>query len=249
MNEVGEHDFSLPEGHDGIFVDEGSWESMIQNPQYLAKNKADEISYTWDRLIEHIIKYGDGYDLSGENQVAIAEQEPAMRLMASESRLRRRQLGHALIDLLEKSNSGGGTRLVYSNDFPDIAYLFLVLPPLANQSYEEYRNHRKALLLAYCKVAKIVTKKVKNIVGIATEPLRTRGASEDLISVDVSEWTEDMEQEARMLQKNFGLFLDTNIQRSEGRTQEYPEVAQVVRPNGKHIPLNRRQRRALQRKE
>jgi hypothetical protein len=248
-NEAGEHDFNLPKGHDGIFLDEGSWERMIQNPQYIAKKEADRISYSWDQLIEHFIEYGYGYDLSGKMQLPITEQEPALRLMASESRLRRRQLGHALISLIEIAKSEGRTRLVYSNDFPDIAYLFLVLPQHINQCYEEYRERRKFLLLAYCKVAKLVAPKAKYIVGIAMEPSGTRGGTEELIALEVDDWTPEMEQEAKTLQQEGSLLLEKNIQRFEGRTQEYPEVPQVLRPNDNHIRLNRRQRRALRRKK
>jgi hypothetical protein len=127
--------------------------------------------------------------------------------------------------------------------------LFLILPPIANQSYEDYRERRKNMLLAYCKVAKLKTSSAKNIVGVAMEPPGTHGGSEDLITLEVDEWTSEMEQEARLLQKECSLFLEENIQRFEGRTEEYPEVPMAIRPTGNHFPLNRRQRRALRRKK
>jgi hypothetical protein len=224
MNEAGEHDFNLPTGHDRVYLDEGSWENMIQHPQYLAKKEADRISYVWDRLIEHFIESGYGIDPNGDYQMPISEQEPALRLMASESRLRRRQLGQSLVEFLEKSQEGKRARLVYSNDFPDIAYVFFVFPPFPDQTYEQYRELRRAILLAYCKVAKLIIQKAKNIVGIAMEPMGTGGGSEDLIALEVEEWTQEMEEEAKMLQKEGGLFLDSNIQKSEGRIEEYPQA-------------------------
>jgi hypothetical protein len=249
MNDAGEHDFNLPDGYTFIHLDEGFWEDMVQNPQYLAKKKADQISYVWDRLIEHFIEYGYGCDFPDKNEVPITEQEPAMRLMAAESRLRRRQLGHSLIDFLEKSQKERRARLVYSNDFRDIAYVFLTLPIPQNQQYGEYREQRVAMLLAYCKVAKLRAPSAKNIVGIGLEPAGTGGGSEDLITLEVGNWTTEMEHEAKMLQNEGKLFLDSNIRRSEGRTKEYPDVPQAVNPNGSTIRLNRRQRRALRRKK
>ena len=47
----------LPDGsdnYDGISLDEGFWEDMRVNPQYVARKKADEVSYVWDQLIEKI---------------------------------------------------------------------------------------------------------------------------------------------------------------------------------------------------
>lgn len=247
LNKDGEHDFDLPDDLDGISLDEGFWEDMIQNPQYRAKKEADRVSYAWDRLIEHFIKYGSGYDLYGENQGPMVEQEPALRVMASEPRIRRRQLGHALVNLMEIGREGKGrTRLFYSNDFPDVAYLFLILPPLRDESYERYHDQRRSMLLAYCKVAKLLAKDAKYIVGIATEPLDTKGATEDLVALDVNEWTPEMQNEAEGLQKEFSLFLDTNIQKTEGRVKEYPDLPEGAARPSYNRPLNRRQRRALE---
>jgi hypothetical protein len=247
LNKNGEHDFGLPEDQDVLSLDEGFWEEMVHNPQYRAKKEADRVSYAWDRLIEHFIEYGSGYDFYGENQVPLAEQEPALRVMASEPRIRRRQLGHALVNLMEIGREGKGrTRLFHSNDLPDVAYLFLILPPLRDESYDRYRDQRRAMLLAYCKVAKLLAKNAKYIVGIATEPLRTKGATEDLVVFDVNEWTPEMQSEAEGLQKEFSLFLDTNIQKTEGRVQEYPDVLEGAARPSYNRPLNRRQRRALE---
>lgn len=224
LNQASEHDFNLPKEYDCILLDEGSWESMINNEQYLRKKQEDQISYTWDRLIEYFIKYGRGYEVSGNDKVSISEIEQALRLMASEPRLRRRQLGYTILNLLEKSKSEGRTRLLYSNDFPDIAYLFLIFPQLSNQPYNEYLKIRREILLAYCKVAKLITPSIKNIIGIATEPLNKVGASEDLIALELNEWTPEMEEEARILQRKYNLLVYDNIERVEFRTPEYPEV-------------------------
>ena len=118
----GEHDFVIPgEGEpDLVSFDESFWGSMVSNPQYLAKKKADRISYTWARLVEHFIHSAGVFDKSG-NRIVTEHQEleRGLRVMASEPRIRRRQLARSLIDLMEKSVDGRrATRLVYSNDFP-----------------------------------------------------------------------------------------------------------------------------------
>ena len=102
------------------------------------------------------------------------------------------------------------------------------------------------MLVAYCKVTKLLAKDAKYIVGIATEPLGTKGATEDFVALEVNEWTPEMQTEAEWLQKKFSLFLNTNIQKTEGRIQEYPDLPEVAKGPNHNRPLNRRQRRALQ---
>lgn len=62
QNAAGEHDIPLSkdsENATGISIGEGFWEDLKTNPQYLAKQEADRISYVWDELIEKFIKLGD----------------------------------------------------------------------------------------------------------------------------------------------------------------------------------------------
>jgi hypothetical protein len=227
VNESGEHDFVFPdntENMDVIHCDEGFWENMVDNPQYIAKKQADRKSYIWDQLIEQFIKYGKGYDFNTKNEIPITEQEPALRLMASEPRLRRRYLAEKLLDRMKNCpKERGATSLGYSSDFPNVAYLFLILPPMEGQPYEDYRKLRMAMLMDYCKVAKLLVKDAVHIMGIATEPLGSEATSEDFIVLDTSKWTHEMQQEAETLQKKFSLFLEDNISRSEGHTKEYPD--------------------------
>ena len=130
LNQDGEHDFVLPGKSNADFIsfDESFWESMVHNPQYIRKKEADRISYVWDSLIERFAKYGGIYDESGSRYQDISMLEQGLRIMASEPRIRRRQLADALGNLLENTPEGkGATRVVYSNDFPANAYVFLIL--------------------------------------------------------------------------------------------------------------------------
>ena len=221
INSDGEHDFILPgEGlPDMVVLDESFWDSMIQNPQYIAKKKADEISYKWDNLIEHFIKYGRGYE-----RQTLAELERALRFMASERRIDRRRLAHALVNFVKCTPKGkGATRLAYSNDCPERAYLFLILPPLERQEYQQYREYRKGLLLAYCKVAKLMCPKANYVIGFATA-VGTEWASEDLLALDVRDWTPERQEEAEILQREGSLLLKKNIKKSEMRVIEWPDL-------------------------
>jgi hypothetical protein len=254
LNTAGEHDIVLPfdaEKADTIMFDEGFWEDMIRDPQYAAKKKADRESYAWDRLIEQFIKHASPRTIGTEVDVGPSYMERALRIMAAEPRLRRRQLGHALIDAIQKSVGSRLTRLVASNDYPDTVYMFLVLPNKEGLPYDEYRKYRVALLLAYCKVAKLQAPRAKHVVGIAVDspdPER-KGGSEDLIYLDISDWTTANETEARMIQKEFGLMRDENVRLQQGSDKEYPDRKKpeslMMKPAVAPMPVNRAQRRAL----
>lgn len=229
INSNSEHDFVLPDADgeepDFVSLDESFWDSMVQNPQYIAKKQADRISYAWDRLIEHFIKYGGIYDETGHRNQTPTDLEWGLRFMASEPRIRRRQLAYALVNLLENTPQGKrATRVVYSNDFPDRVYVFLILPQLDSETYKEYRQNRNAMLMAYCKVAKLRCHAASYIIGLATENYGAKDASEDLAVLDVREWTDEMQEEAEYIRKEAALLLDENVSVTEGRDQEYPDL-------------------------
>lgn len=252
MNNHGEHDFVLPvsgsEDVDFVALDESFWQEMVDNPQYHAKKKADKISYAWDRLIEHFAELGARYNEDSERLDSNSELEHDLRHMAAESRLRRRQLALAFVDLLEKTAVGKrAVRVVYSNDRPEKAYVFLVLPTEDGKPYEEYREQRRAMLSAYCHVAKLKCNHASHIIGIATENYRAERASEDMIVLDVTEWTQERQNEASALQEEYGLLLDENVKMSSGTTLEYPNPLQHSRERAsptKGAKAARKKRRA-----
>lgn len=241
MDGQGRHNFyDVPDDINGVYIEEGYWEDYIQNPQYLAKKKADEVSYAWDRLIEHLAKHaevGEGDD----RRYDLGEMEPVLRALASETRLARRQLSRQLLDALSQKVPPGSRflRVGFSPLNPDIAYVFLVLPcPHHITEYEEYREARRSILLACCKVARLRVTAAKQIVGIATEPRGTHGASEDALLIDYEEnpWDEDQEAEALELQEQLGVLLEENVRRNEVHDEEYPEVD----PDLSHLPPAKR---------
>lgn len=256
LNAEGDHDIVLPHDAmtaDGIMFDEGFWEDMVRDPRYAAKKQADQVSYAWDSLIEQFIKYASPRTVGIEIDIGTGPSymERALRIMAGEPRLRRRQLGDALIDAIKTSGGKRLARFVASNDYPDNVYIFLVLTNKEKVPYHEYRQHRVALLWAYCKVSKLRAPHAKHVVGIAVDspdPERP-GGSEDLVYLDVHDWTADHEAEARNLQQELGLLRDDNMRFQSSNMVEYPAAnaaepykAAAPKPS---TPLNRAQRRAL----
>lgn len=229
LDALGRHNFvDIPDDISHVWIDEGHWEDFIRNPKYLAKKKADEISYAWDRLIEHFISSGEvGFE--GDRRRDVATMEPALRVLASESRLARRQLAAQLINALSREVPPGSRflRVGFSKQNMETTYVFLVLPrPPHIKTYAEYRDARRAILIACCKVAHLQMKSSRRVIGIATEPSGTSGSSEDLLLLDFDSnpWDADQEAEARMLQQNLGILLDGQARYYELHDNEYPDL-------------------------
>ena len=249
LNSENEHCFGeIPEDIEGVFFDEGSWEEFIQSDEYKSKKEADKQSYIWDELIEHFIEMHNKTGIYGD-QITLQDIEPALRILAMEPRIRRRMLAPKLIEVLQKDTKPGNrfARLGMSNSDPDVAYVFLSFPrPDYVKTYEEYREYRAAILAAYCRVAKLRATEAKFIVGIASEPIGSKGFSGHLVylKVDEENWGAEEESEARTLQKEGGLFLDENVNQYNTTDNEYP-VATYSGDDSNRSNLNRAQRRAI----
>ena len=102
----GEHDFVLPPTVDVLQFDH-LYRGMRDNDQYIAKKSADEISYLIDQLIEHVSSNADNRALIDGNELPIGDIEKALRMLAAESRLSRRHLARALVDLLSSASARG----------------------------------------------------------------------------------------------------------------------------------------------
>ena len=232
LDDSGNHNFTgLPEDVDIVFIDEGHWEEFIRSPQYLAKKSADKPSYAWDHLIEHLTFRGE-VGLGEDARRNLYEMEPALRALASESRLARRQLAQQLLEAIQKEVPPGQRflRMGHTRQSPETAYVFLILPhPPFVKTYAEYREGRRAMLLASCKVARLRAPSAHKIVGIATEPAGTGGASEDLVWLDVHDepWGAEEQDEAQNLQREAGILLDENVLVHEKHDNEYPEPSIV----------------------
>jgi hypothetical protein len=231
MNDHGEHDFGVPPGSLGIAVEEGAWANFVKHPQRLSQISADEVSYTWDALIEtftHHILAGTQYHTTHRS---IGDNERGLRFMAREPRTRRRMLAEALYGLLRKTphKNVRATRIVASTGPQEPYYVFLLLPYHPDVSDEQYRQTRERMLEACCIITKLVKPDAKDIVGIATETWGTDGRSEDFLYLDAREWGEQEDEEARRLQEETGLL--QNLTMSEGKVYEYPLLEASTRQN------------------
>lgn len=224
INEEGEHDFVVSPDINSLVLEEGHWEHFQQRPERRAQLKADEISYAWDSLIERFNSHtlnGTQYWTSHDG---VEYSEKILRFMARESRFRRRMLARGIADLMLNTPDGTDrTRYFYPHKAGLPYYVFIAFPKPKNVSDEKYREIRRGLLEAKCMVLKVKFPDAMDIVGIASEPIRKgKGSSEDVMYLDASQWSKEMQEEAEHLQEEFGIMKKVKMHNIHER--EYPDI-------------------------
>jgi hypothetical protein len=226
LNKNGEHDFVVPGGYDALSFTEGLWEAFVGNPQRKAQIEADQVSYMWDRLIEtfahHLLAGTQCFGTGG-----ISEQEVILRVMAREPRTRRRFLSNELKEKLQDTPADQrAARIVLGRKPNEPFYVFLLFPREAGPSYDEYREIRRTLLVAYCAVVRLRNPTALDIVGIATESGAPAKRTEDAIYFDGRHWSRSEAEHAKQMQDEFGILKDVKYR--AGTEHEYPMGPNLV---------------------
>jgi hypothetical protein len=255
------HDFVPPDDKgwaegDVVGIFGGEYDRLMCHPSYLAKKKADEASYVWDRLVNEFtsnILAGTSVVVAGEEPNA-ARAEVALRSMALETRVDRRLLGQCVADALiraERQKHDRFCRVLMPGPRSaerDVVYVLLILAYPAHLEleggYEQYRTARVHMLHAYCLDALFKNRKMKRAVGIAIDASSRvtgrKGGSEDILALEVNEWTPDLEEDLRQAREKFDIMRPERIKRGATSVEEYPTPLKASFPPG----LNRKQRRA-----
>ena len=224
IDENEQHAFVVPPDARGLLVLEGQWEGFSRHPQRRAQIEANEVSYTWDALIEQFNKHIIGRTQYHTSHDSVRVSEKIVRLLARESRTRRRLLATGLLEVVadELPEWGRRSRHLPPSQPGDTCYVFLTLWHPPSVSYEDFREVRRKLLEAYCMVLKTMYPEAEDIVGIATEDRTAVSRSEDAIYLDASHWDDDLQSEALSLREEFDIMRE--VKRTDFRVQEYPDV-------------------------
>lgn len=256
----GNQSFDLPmrAPDQALSIVNGLYSSFQKRPEYRARKLADSISYTWDKLItqfsDHVLA-GTSVEIMNELSTA-AMAEPALRFMAAETRVRRRALSQAFLDALSKSqelNRDRYARVVLPTEgtLPNVAYVFLILryPSFLDEKggYDQYRRVRATMLETYGYAVLQDHRSIETVVGIALDghehEAESKGGSEDLMALQVSEWNDELE--AKIRQKR----ADLDILKPGGQIYFGLSVQQFPSPTTVPMKETRQQRRARERRE
>ncbi|MEQ9399904.1 MAG: SEC-C metal-binding domain-containing protein [Longimicrobiales bacterium] len=236
LDPSGRHSFGIPPKFDGALIEEGAWLGVLSNPQWAAKRAADRISYLWDEIIEKFTHFATRGESEFANYVDLGDFERGIRFMARESRMKRRLLSEALVGVMKKPKEGleRATRVMFPIETGDPFYVFLALRRPPSIGLEKYRTGRRALLEALVMAVRARWPEATDIVGLATEPINSRERSEDLLYLDGSEWSPELQLEAEDTAANLGLL--TKLRLRQGHDKEFPDL-----PGGAPEPLRNKQ--------
>lgn len=231
------HGFDFPPG--ALAIAEGHWLRFINSRERELQVQHDEISYSWDRLIDHFGKHALTATQYLTSPGGFPASELLLRFMAREPRLRRRMLAQALLELLHRTSSDQrALRVVLPVRPGDPYYVFLLFPLRKKLSHDENRALRGWFLTNAIRVTKLRFPDALDILGIATESGRNNaGRSEDSVYFDARKWTAEDEAEAKAIQETEQILV--NSQMSHSRVDEYP-CADVPERLAAPIPKNPR---------
>lgn len=212
LDENNEHDFVLPEkDFNGVTISEGFWDDFVNSPERKSQIEANQISYSWDALIEtfnkHILNDTQYY----AQPYGATNQEQSIKFLARENRTRRRMLAKSLHEILLKTPPTElGARIMAPSHKGDPYYVFVLLPHQDGVSEDEYREMRRVVLRSYCMVTKYKFPDAEDILGFATESGRREYGSEDLLYLDARVWTEEDQKIAEEFHNDVGLLKKIN---------------------------------------
>jgi SEC-C motif-containing protein len=207
INDQGEFDFPTPPDKDRLIcIPEGEWATLVGSEEWRVLQLANQVSYGWDRLIEFFSQFILDGTSAAFPEHPFSKQELAVRALARENRLNRRNLATALRDFVETPRSDHlAVRIVEPPLVGSPFYVFLTMKRDNFSNYDEYRTTRRATMSAYCSVLKLKYPDAKEVVVIGSEP---RGqyevTSADILMSDVSEFGPEQIANARELQAKTG---------------------------------------------
>ncbi len=181
---------------------EGIWEPMIKREDYLARNRELESSYAWDHLIEYYVDdlLTDGLFDMFRNEVT--QNELALVAMALQPRGHRADLADAFLKFLQPETAHVAARVLVADN--ETAFVF------TTGNHDDRENRSRELFLR-CFVVRGRCKRVKTVVGIATDRPQAgkRGHSTDIVYLYMPSWDQTEDAKVQGIQGDLGYFKDT----------------------------------------
>ena len=217
---------------DLINFDSSFFENLQRNTKYLAKKEADKLSYFWDDLVEKFIRLGDHKLVRPDIVQSLDHMEEGLRIVASESRFRRRILAEAFEQLaIKAARTPGSTifRTVLSEQGEELIYVFLIIARREGEPYDAYRHRRSFMLSSYCMCAKLKFEHATTFVGLGFDhPVKNyEGGSEDLMVLRPPPLTEGDRVRLNALRQELGILSDT-VTMQRYHATEYPPNDNVL---------------------
>ena len=216
------------EGINFIMIGEGEWHDFVKTGPYQRRKAENEISYTWDRLLQKTGRNALNGTLGGDG--GIFQRKSAIYEMAKEPRMARRALSEMMANSIQNfpDNAKGIVRNLsfLPSFFPESGYVFLQLYHDNPGDYDtEYRPLRRKILEFACGAAKLKFPRLKKVIGIAIDaPKYSSMNSEDFILLECEKWSGDDQTYYEEANKELRFFQTDALKQYRKRVTEFPRA-------------------------
>lgn len=182
-----------------LLVDDTIYKGFVDSEDYKILQESFKTSYFWDNLIEHFtadLLTKGMFDYSTKapttNQLALVE-------MALQTRSHRANLAEKFIEFLQQPELNVASRVMLA--YRNTAFVFLI-------GASSDREARVRELGMRCLVVRGRLPDVKVVVGISRDRPGSSevGYSSDIAYVNIPEWTNELEEQVKRIQKDLGYF-------------------------------------------
>jgi len=221
VDDDGNHAFVFG-GDERVILGEGFYSRLVGSDEYARRKEADEISYLWDGLIEHVAQNAMAGALVVGAEQPLAAHEEGLRIMAAEPRVARRGLAKCVRTVGTYRLDQTMFARFIEGDADRPGYLLMRLNNEV-EDYDVYRRTRLNMLEAYTLVTKDRHRDTREIVSIGFDRLDSDDQSVDMLYTEFPEWTPAQSAHAEQLRRKLGWKDRSQLRRVAARESEYPE--------------------------
>jgi hypothetical protein len=183
------------------------WERLSQSSRFLNRREELAASYLIDNVIEQLAWEFESETMLIGQDLALAVHEKAFRTLASEPRMARLMIGHALADVLTEDPRTYWSVAVESPEHSDVLYVWLIYPEVDDdEPDEELERDVGSNLGMYVFVAMAKFPNHHRFYGIAMPNIESQRTSRMFIFSQRNVWNDEMQQEAELLSRRHGIF-------------------------------------------
>ncbi len=186
---------------DLLMIAEGIYDDIKSKESYRKYSDANKSSYLWDYLIEHFTACAIKGDLFPGSVLSIRENEELLRFFAAKSRVHRRLLADALIDLYATcSRDRVSSRVARLPSTSETAFVFQCAPESQDWG-DDYRKGRQQFLMSYCILTGYRNQDVKHVVGLTSLGENPGVDSFDMCAFFFEKWDKEAIRMGKRLEK------------------------------------------------
>lgn len=217
------------ENINGIFIEEGEWQSFTNSESYKRRKESNKVSELWDGILQRTCDNALKGTLIGNANLFSGQS--AIHEMAKEPRFSRRGLSEHMISCIRnfpESISGFSRHMAFMPSFfKDKAYVFLQVKFPKDSKDEDHREKRQSILSIACGAAKNKFPHFNKIIGIGINaPKFSNENAEDFVLLNCEKWTDEDRAMYEEDNKGFKFFNSETMKMQTKRITDFPEAEQ-----------------------